>query len=474
MAIQHKHIICVASLAWLLISCLGNPDIQPPMNTVKPVPPSDLLDDAALVIEPDPNAPSENQIWAAWIRSNHHPIRSLTSEHYDDLQFLKPLLAGRTVVQLGEPAHGVAEINTLRARLVKFLHEEMAYDVIAFESGLFECYRVNDQAKTLTPTQMLTGSLFGIWHTTEMRALFAYIQATQTTDRPLALAGLDIQISSRQTAASRPQFLHDVVAKVDPVYADHVYDLDTTFFTALRDEARDHAAAPRRYQDAAYWQAFRNEYQALLAFFKTHAEALRRAYPQTPQTPAMAQQVVWSVIQYIDYMQALRNPVTALAIRDVAMADNLDFVLATLYPGKKVIVWAHNAHIRYHNQDVQGDAFWLGHKTMGGWLDERYFAALYTIGFYLYRGQIASNNRQLVEVPPVHSGSLESILYRTGRKYAFVDLLHQTHEEGNAWMFTAIQANELTLGYAPITMVPRDQYDGVILIDTVHPPEYLD
>jgi erythromycin esterase len=443
------------------------------MNTVKPVPPSDLLDDAALAIEPDPNPPSENQIWAAWIRSNHHPIRSLTSEHYDDLQFLKPLLAGRTVVQLGEPAHGVAEINTLRARLVKFLHEEMEYDVIAFESGLFECYRVNAQAKTLTPTQMLTGSVFGIWHTTEMRALFAYIQATQATDRPLALAGFDIQISNRRTAAAlRPQFLHDVVANVDPVYADHVYDLETAFFKALQDNAHN----------ITYWKAntpvgsapFRDEYQALLAFLKTHETILHQAFPQAPQTPAVARQIVWSMIQYIDYLQVLHDPATALAIRDVAMAANLDFVLGTLYPGKKVIVWAHNAHIRYHNQDVQGDAFWLGHKTMGGWMDERYFAAIYTIGFYLYRGQIASNNRQLVEVPPVNSGSLESILYRAGRKYVFVDLLHQPHEEGNAWMFTTIQANELTLEYEPITMVPRDQYDGIILIDMVHPPEYLD
>jgi erythromycin esterase len=461
-------------IAWLLVGCQRVADVQPPTETVEPPRPTDLLDDAALAVEPDPNAPPENYTWTAWIQANHHPIRSLTSEHYDDLQFLKPLLAGRTVVQLGEPAHGVAEINTLRVRLVKFLHEEMAYDVIAFESGLFECYRINAQAKTLTPTQMLTGSLFGIWHTTEMRALFEYIQATQTTDHPLMLAGIDIQTSSSQTPALRPQFLRDVVANVDPAYADHIYDLETAFFTALQDGARDRATALRRYQDTAYWQAFRDEYQALLAFLETHAEALRQTFPHSPKTPVVARQVVWSVMQYIDYIQVLHDFGAAMDIRDVAMADNLDFVLNTLYPSKKVIVWAHNAHIRYHNQDIQGDAFWLGHKTMGGWIDERYFAAIYTIGFYLYRGQIASNNRQLVEVPPVHSGSLESILHRTGRKYAFVDLLHQTQEEGNAWMFTAIQANELTSGYAPITMVPRDQYDGVILIDTVHPPTYLD
>ena len=161
-----------------------------------------------------------------------------------------------------------------------------------------------------------------------------------------------------------------------------------------------------------------------------------------------------------------------LDIRDAAMAANLDFLLNTLYPGQKVIVWAHHAHIRYHNQATQGNAFWLGRKTMGGWLKERPLAA-YTIGFYFYRGQIAANDRQVVDAPPVNSGSLESILYRAGRKYVFVDLLNQTQQAGNAWMFTAIQANELTSGYEPIRLTLRDQYDGLIFIDTVHPPEYL-
>jgi len=427
-----------------------------------------LLDDAALAIQPDPDTPPENEAWAAWVQANHQPIRSLTSEHYDDLQFLKPVLAGRYLVQMGEPAHGVAEINTMRVRLIKFLHEEMGYDVIAFESGMFECYTINKLARELTPTQMLTGSIFGIWHTTDMLPLFEYIKATQNTTHPLTLAGFDIQNSSFETASTlRPQFLHDVVAKVDPTYAEHVLELDTAFFGALTDSK----GGP------AYWQTngveLRAEYQTLVAFFDTHAETLRQAFLQEPQTPVVARQVVWGTLQYLDFLQWMNDSVAILNIRDSAMAANVDFLLNTLYPGKKIIVWAHNAHIRYNNQDTQGNAFWLGQKTMGGWLNERYLDAVYTIGFYGYRGQIASNDRHTVDIAPVNPGSLESILYQAGRKYVFVDLLHQTRQEGNAWMFTPIQAGELTGEYEPITLTVRNQYDGIIFIDTVHPPEYL-
>jgi erythromycin esterase len=353
-------------------------------------------------------------------------------------------------------------------RLVKFLHEELGYDVIAFESGLFECYTINERAEELTPTQMLAGSIFGIWHTTDMLPLFEYIQATQSTARPLTLAGFDIQNSNFQTASVfRPQFLHDVVAKVDPTYAEQIYELDTVFFTTLADSGGDRV----------YWQRnsaqLRTEYQTLLVFFDTHEDKLRQAFLQEPQTFVVARQVVWSIIQYINFLQQMDDSTAMLAVRDVAMADNLDFLLNSLYPGKRIIVWAHNAHIRYNNQATQGNAFWLGQKTMGGWLNERYLDAVYTIGFYLYRGQIASNDRQVMDVPPVNQGSLESILYQAGRRYAFVDLLHQTQQEGNAWMFAPIQANELTSGYEPVTLTLRDQYDALVFIDTVHPPEYL-
>jgi len=464
--LRGKSIIC-AVILFLLVGCQGEATLQPTIVTEPTLPP-DLLDDAALAIQPDPDTPPENEAWAAWVQANHQPIRSLTSEHYDDLQFLKPVLAGRYLVQMGEPAHGVAEINTMRVRLIKFLHEEMGYDVIAFESGMFECYTINKLARELTPTQMLTGSIFGIWHTTDMLPLFEYIKATQNTTHPLTLAGFDIQNSSFETASTlRPQFLHDVVAKVDPTYAEHVLELDTAFFGALTDSK----GGP------AYWQTngveLRAEYQTLVAFFDTHAETLRQAFLQEPQTPVVARQVVWGTLQYLDFLQWMNDSVAILNIRDSAMAANVDFLLNTLYPGKKIIVWAHNAHIRYNNQDTQGNAFWLGQKTMGGWLNERYLDAVYTIGFYGYRGQIASNDRHTVDIAPVNPGSLESILYQAGRKYVFVDLLHQTRQEGNAWMFTPIQAGELTGEYEPITLTVRNQYDGIIFIDTVHPPEYL-
>ena len=46
-------------------------------------------------------------------------------------------------MQLGESGHGVAEFNHAKVRLIKFLHQQMGFDVIAFESGLFECFNAD-------------------------------------------------------------------------------------------------------------------------------------------------------------------------------------------------------------------------------------------------------------------------------------------------------------------------------------------
>ena len=78
--------------------------------------------------------------WAEWIKNNHQEITNLEADNSDfsDLMFLKSLLEGKRLVQLGENSHGVSEFNKAKVRLIKFLHEIMEYDVIAFESSIFD------------------------------------------------------------------------------------------------------------------------------------------------------------------------------------------------------------------------------------------------------------------------------------------------------------------------------------------------
>lgn len=131
----------------------------------------------------------------------------------------------------------------------------------------------------------------------------------------------------------------------------------------------------------------------------------------------------------------------------------------TYTPKKKIITWGHNYHIRHDS------------GTMGSLLVGKYRAELYTVGLYMYRGFAAHNDRQIYRILPPVANSIESVFYCTRRRYCFVDLLHQEQEFGNAWMFDYFLAK--TWGLDEVNMVPRDQYDAILFIDTVNPPHYV-
>jgi len=182
-------------------------------------------------------AQNGNSAWMTWARANHHPvarIQSVDGDTFADLQFFKTVLRDRRIVQLGESGHGVAEFNHAKVRLIKFLHQQMGFDVIAFESGLFECYQANRTAAVNVAAATMRGCIFGVWHTDEVLPLFEYIKSTWSTDRPLLLAGFDTQISSARGIPYRPTFFHDVMAVIDPARAVNARTTDQEYITSYQ------------------------------------------------------------------------------------------------------------------------------------------------------------------------------------------------------------------------------------------------
>jgi len=416
-----------------------------------------LLTDEEMLTREDPAAPTENEAWGEWIGANAIPIRSLDAEASLDLEEMIPYLADKRIVQLGESGHGVREFSSVKVRLIKFLHQELGFNVIAFESSIYECFAAYRKIDYLNATELMQHSVFAVWHAWEVRELFAYIRSCRHTDNPLILSGFDIQPSAAAEYMIRPLFFQEVIAQLDSGYAEEVFALDSTFTSKM--------------MSTSYIQnnnlSLLSQYQALVDFLDTHQSELANLYSDDPLVPLIARQTAWSMTQYIRQITASGQSRTML--RDKGMADNFAFLATNLYPGEKIIVWAHNFHIRHKNEVVK---IYDGLRTMGSYVADQFGPDLYTIGLFMYRGQAALNDREIYDIEPARSGSLESIFYRARKKYCFIDLAGQSESEGNSWMFRNIYAK--SWGLSDIKMVLRNQYSAILFIDTVHPPAYIE
>src|SRR5215470_11480252 len=84
-----------------------------------------------------PAAPDELQ---KWLSDHAMTVRSIDAadEDFNDLEPLIDAIGSARVVGLGEPSHGAGSGFAAKVRLVKFLHQRMGFDVLAWESGLYD------------------------------------------------------------------------------------------------------------------------------------------------------------------------------------------------------------------------------------------------------------------------------------------------------------------------------------------------
>ena len=434
------------------------PPARPPEDATR------LLPDSALLPAPEPEPPAVDAAAAAWVRAHAHPIRSLDAPAFADLAFLRPLLAGKRLVQLGESSHGVREFNQVRVRLIRYLHEQLGYDVLAFESSLFACEQTGRRAASLTAVELMQGCLFGIWHTEELVALMEYVRATQRTARPLVLTGFDVAKSTRTVDRARPAFLQRVVAAVDSAYAQDVYVTDSTFYELTRTGLAILSEAERDH--------YGRFYAALAAWLRPREARLAAAFREDPGLPGLARQVAVS-LSYVVQQGAATAVAEQIRHRDRGMAENLQYLLRERYAGRKVITWAHNAHVQHGGFAPGGTPNRTPYRprTLGTYVAERYANEAYTIGLFMYQGSAANNFGRAYPVLPAAAGSLEAILHRAPWRYAFVDLTRARPEPGSGWIRSTVAARNGGEVYGYI--VPRDEYDGLLLIDTSSPPRYV-
>ncbi len=409
-------------------------------------------------ISGSPSTPTPTS-WVPWLQVHSRSFNSVEELNTSGLSSLDRLLAGRRIVQLGESAHTTAEFSTVKARLIQYLHEKHGYNVIAFESGLLGCYLTQSRIESLAPEEAMEGCIFGVWHTEEVLPLFGYLIESQTTNSPLTLAGFDIR-PPETGAEQTTDFFVDVAEKIDIEYAQEISELDQEF-TNVYKSSSDPTELHNRLEGVLDSPTPSQWYLVLAEFYEENAAEIQLHYPEWPEIAEVARRAAWSRAQFILSMSH-RSQFERAAIRDPAMASNLEFLLTELYPDEKIIVWAHNGHISNRPYPIFEQA-----GNMGSHIAQSHRDALYTIG--LFGHSVSPSLRfQGPETFRALPGSVEDIFHQLGSPIIFVDMLHQQAEPGNEWMFKPMPM------FGGLRVEPRQYFDAILFIDTVTGASYLD
>ena len=401
-----------------------------------------------------------------------YPLRSEsdTTDDFTDLSFLTEVLKDKRIVLLGEQSHGDGATMEAKVRLVRFLHSQLGFDMLSFESGLYDNYKASQTIKTtLPPKSPLLQSIFPIWsETKEFGPLIAYVHSQATTTTPLMISGFDCQESSL---------------------------FEETYLSDLK-EALGNGAGLSEAETANIEIVVSSGPELLigspedsLLFFKATnklQKALdRQIEKHSTEHLAMLRQTLisWVALVRLQIDDINEKPVPVQNPRDWQMAQNLIF-LSQMHPEKKIICWGASYHfarstasvtdtklttamIRLLDSTLKDDeSATIGLKDavpMGQLLAGHFGKSLYSIAFSSYEGSFG-----LLEEVPVSLASLrppaesiESALINKALTTAFVDFKGRNKE---TFFYSS------AFGNLPIYAQWASMFDGHFFIKTSFPP----
>ena len=396
----------------------------------------------------------------AYLKANAIVVRDVkpTNENYTDLAPLRQSLQQVTIVGLGEPIHHDGSAFKAKTRLVKFLHQELGFSVIAFESGFYDCYKAwqEIQAGRLS-IDAARKSLYPFWISTETEDLFNYIDKQKNTDKPLILAGIDCKFSGRYSDES---LLPDLKSYLQTINSGLVQDTANwrAFSTSLKRAIHlsDYFTKP----SPADTLILNTTLKGILAELKAKI---------APPTNRLPEQLFWQQFCRSSLAEVAKKFSKAEEqVRDRQMGDNLVFLQRELYRGQKMMVWSASSHLTYNGANIERE-FYHQNPRLGDYLKQAYGEHYYHMGFTGYRGEFGKLLFfHVLNVKKHRPNSIEYLLGQTKQPYLLIDFHKPALPQ---WLQDPLSA--MPLGYKETSMRLPLVMDGLFYTEEVFQSHYI-
>lgn len=415
-----------------------------------------------------PGPPDDSRV--TWLKENALPIRSIdpADEDFADLMPLVRIIGNARVVQLGEASHGDGATFLAKARLIRFLHQTMGFDVLAWEVGIADAPFLDAALRSDMPLPEAGGqALYEIWRRSrEVMPTLEYVRSTWRTPRPILTVGFDSRISVPRNRSERwPAAVFAFFDRLDPKLISAQERADLTAMAV--------GLVPAEYYQKPGERAYNRELpKRLVATIDARRADLLVHWP-AHEIDYIRQTLVSLMAMDRALPGSMIRPGPDGYTRDTAMAENLLWWLNGPLRDRKVIVWAHNYHVMesFFSEEAERQSLRSGgpkHGPMGRFLDEALGSEIYTIAALSHHGRsgwVGGESRELPEPP---AGSLPALLHGAGRPYLFLPLDNVPEDH---WL-----RRERIGTFNEYEPQPADWsrvYDGVLFIDEQRPPSPL-
>ncbi|WXB94826.1 erythromycin esterase family protein [Bacillus sp. FJAT-52991] len=415
------------------------------------------------------------QNWQEWVGEHAKRLNAPTDTSTEDLTFLQQTLKDNRIVLLGESTHGSTEMNQSKIRMIKYLHEELDYDVLAFEAGFAETNAVYQNLDNLTAEQAMKQAIYGVWFTEEVEELFQYMKEQKEKGDPLILTGFDMQVPWNSSTAPFASFAKEWIGKVNPEIANVIQEAESEI-VELRDAPSYEVFKEKK-------QPVLDKYERVKEFVQHHKAELLQVAPSKSYDVNLLEQTINIRIDTINtYIENDKKIMSGIPpenvtdipfyLRDQKMAENLLWLSEEQFKNEKIIVWGHNYHIRKQNskmiQDFTNTDGYAG-PNMIDFIPDFIKDQMYSIGVFAYSGSsLGSDNQSVFPVSEKHeANSIEEILKAGQHPQVFVNLKGEKNHPGTSWMFSPIKGKYW--GFVDEIMIPNQQYDGILWLEHITP-----
>lgn len=370
-----------------------------------------------------------------WIGNNVH---EMDIDLRGNLGFLKQEIGEKRIVFLGEATHEDGATFEVRTKIVEFLMEEMDFDVVLFEAGMFDLMQANKEFQTTGDSESIKKALWGFWRTQQWQSFYSFIAQRKAAGNNIEFAGFDCKFSSAYGFDNNnySRFWEAIFQERNPAIL--MNENFTNYIAVWKDIESGYkqtgmkgALAKMRYKmSEKEKQSFRN-------LSSWMADELKKAGEN--KLAQLLRSNDEGIIAYSDtrLWKLILNRKSFLPInyrRDELMADNLRHLLSEVYPNKKIIVLGATYHFIRNNQSIDPIKikFIPVHEAViaGNLVYEQFANEIYTIGFTSYDGEygLLRKGKKGVGVKKPEANSLEHQLANRGVKQAFVSLRQSLNE----------------------------------------------